>query len=440
MPKILISNVDNESMMGDQRGWTREFCLYSAMLATRHVWFAEPGDIVVLPRPISESMKRYVFQILGYSSDAVTFIVPEADPDFPRPLGSKQLLCPAFINTLQKAMGTPTGWVIWPYIFDRGIANLVTKLELSQSCGSTPFLLEGGAELINDKSIFRAIAAGRGVKLAPGRTVTTSHELIRSIHDLIGHTGSVIVKQTRHSAADGNAVLTTAPDTIGNGAAVVIQVDVNNLESSVGKIWNRLAFQEQTSLVVETYYQVEKSVCAEFQISHANSSVSLLNRSEIRLNPGFLGLIIPPKISSQKETRFVSGATEIARAICDMGFDGLINVDGIVTTNNEVIFNEVNARTGGCSHAHHICTQLMGIDYENHAVIVSNNKFVASDLKKVFDSITKSGLLFDRTRSQGVVITAEDVGECGVFEALSIGQTQDEALLIELELERAIRN
>ena len=52
MPRILISNIDNESMMADERALTPEFCRASSITAGRMAWFAEAGDIVVLPRDL----------------------------------------------------------------------------------------------------------------------------------------------------------------------------------------------------------------------------------------------------------------------------------------------------------------------------------------------------------------------------------------------------
>jgi len=76
MPRILISNIDNESMMADERALTPDFCRSSSITAGRMAWFAEPGDIVVLPRDLSPQLKVYIARTMGYEPGSVTYLTP----------------------------------------------------------------------------------------------------------------------------------------------------------------------------------------------------------------------------------------------------------------------------------------------------------------------------------------------------------------------------
>src|SRR5262245_21871520 len=76
MPRILVSNIDNEGMLADERAFTDAFCRASSITATRMAWFAEPGDIVVGPRDLSTDLKLYIARTMGYTPGAITFVTP----------------------------------------------------------------------------------------------------------------------------------------------------------------------------------------------------------------------------------------------------------------------------------------------------------------------------------------------------------------------------
>ena len=92
MPRILISNIDNESMMADERALTPDFCRSSSITAGRMAWFAEPGDIVVLPRDLSPQLKVYIARTMGYEPGSVTYLTPDWGSGHPRPIRAHELL------------------------------------------------------------------------------------------------------------------------------------------------------------------------------------------------------------------------------------------------------------------------------------------------------------------------------------------------------------
>src|SRR5687767_10963108 len=92
MPRILISNIDNESMMADERALTPEFCRASAITAGRMAWFAEPGDIVIVPSDLSPQMKVHVARTMGYEAGSVTYVTPDWGNAYPRPIRAHELL------------------------------------------------------------------------------------------------------------------------------------------------------------------------------------------------------------------------------------------------------------------------------------------------------------------------------------------------------------
>ena len=49
----------------------------SSITAGRMAWFAEPGDIVVLPRDLSPQLKVYIARTMGYEPGSVTYLTPD---------------------------------------------------------------------------------------------------------------------------------------------------------------------------------------------------------------------------------------------------------------------------------------------------------------------------------------------------------------------------
>lgn len=433
MPKLLIANLDNPSMMGDQCRWSPDFYRSSTTLAMRHAWFAEPGDVVVLPRPLSRQMQTYIADLMGYGDGEVTFLAPDLPADFCGPMGLDILLGSEFLQRVRTSLDPNSEWKVWPYYYDRDVATFVNAIGVQRHQGTNPFLAEGGAELFNDKRIFRAIAAARLIPLAEGGSVSSLAELSQLVPKLIDVTGSVIVKQDRHSSTDGNLVVTKAHGISGQGASHVYQF-VGDGSDAIRTVWDRLGY-DGAALVVEAYYPVQKILYAEFLIERATSSVHFRNWGSPRMNPGSFGLVIPPiAVSPFLAARFISGATEVARIACELGFDGLLDVDGIITDQGEVIFNEVNGRTGGCSHVHAICERLVGAGYGDRAVAATSNEVQTRSLSKLLSQLQQTGLGFDKRTRRGVVITAEDAGVSGRLEALSIGASEADVLELEAAL------
>lgn len=440
-PQIVVGNVDNENMMADPTGLTPEFCSGSALIAQRMLWFAEPGDIVLLPSPPSDTMMRYLAGWKHCDPKDIRTLSPDPGNHGPLPLGSQNLLEPRFIRQIRALMGNRAGWVVAPYLCDRSVVALALELELPESALLTPFAQEGGCEMLNDKRIFRGLAAGRGIPLATGVTVASHDELDRAVSRLIGNTNSLIIKQDRHSGSEGNLILSRQRDVFGEGALEVVYAeDDAGLRKAITKVWKRLAYHDRAALVVETYFPSSISLYAEFAVDPQRRAVELLNLGEQRMEPVFTGFVIPPTLPAFQSARFVSGATELARIACDLGMAGRLSVDGIITPKGELIFNEINGRIGGCSQIHQIAELLLGPGYGDNTVIATHHKVPAPLFEEVIDIAREQGLHFDHAERRGIVVMAEDTKQLGVLDFLAIAPRKDEALSIEGRFESLIRH
>ena len=439
MARILVANIDNENMLADERAFTPDFRLSSSITAGRMVWFAEPGDIVVLPRDLSPLFKDYVARAMGQAPGSVAYLTPDWNNEAFRPLGTHELLHRGLPAALKRLMRGRTDWSLFPYCYERGAELLGEALGLDTERDVRPFMRQGGAELLNDKRVFRSLAAGRGVSLARGVVCGSQEGLVDSIRALIGATGAVIVKQDRHSGGLGNLIVSRSASISGLGATdVILAAEDSSIGPAAAEVWRRLAYLKRVPLVVEVYYAVATTVTAEFQVDAGNNAVAFLSCGEVRQAPILSGLIMPWTLPPTLAGAFVAGATELARLTCDLGYDGLINIDGIVTIDGRVIYNEFNGRVGGCSHIHHILQSMAGPAYGDSLAVASHSRAIAIGIDRVLDILRQAKLTFDAESGRGVILTAEDAAGSGFLEYLSVARTHAEALQIEAAFERML--
>jgi hypothetical protein len=436
MPRILISNIDNESMMADERALTPEFCRASSITAGRMAWFAEAGDIVVLPRDLSPQLKVYVARVMGYEPGSVTYLTPDWGSGHCRPIRAHELLHTGLAERLGRLIGDPANWTLYPYCYERSTHQLAERLGLDGERDVRPFVKQGGAELLNDKRVFRSVAAGRGVSIAKGAVCATQWQLEECIGSLIDITGAVIIKQDRHSGGFGNLIVSRSNSDHMPGAPEVLMArDESQIRDQSRIAWTRLAYAERAPLIVEVYYPVSSVVTAEFKVEAADNAVTFLNCGEVRQAPILSGLIMPSAVPPYQLASFIADATELARLCCDLGYDGLVNIDGIVTTGGAVIVNEFNGRIGGCSHIHHILQAAAGPRYGDELVVVSHSRRIAISIDQAFGVLDDRKLAFDRGAGRGIIVTGEDAAGSGHLEYLAIAPTRAEAMRLEAEFE-----
>ncbi|MEZ5832275.1 MAG: peptide ligase PGM1-related protein [Dongiaceae bacterium] len=439
MPRILISNIDNESMMADERALTPEFCRASAITAGRMAWFAEAGDIVILPRDLSPQLKVYIARTMGYEPGSVTYLTPDWSGRHSRPIRAHELLHTGLVERLARLIGDPGNWSLYPYCYERSTQQFAEQLGLNGERDVLPFVRQGGAELLNDKRVFRSVAAGRGVSIAEGAVCATQWQLEECIASLIDVTGAVIIKQDRHSGGFGNLIVSRTEKAGAQGAPDVLVARNESQISDQARIaWARLAYAERAPLIVEVYYPVSAAVTAEFKVDAAANAVTFLNCGEVRQAPILSGLIMPSAVPPYQLASFIADATELARLCCDLGYDGLVNIDGIITVDGRVIVNEFNGRIGGCSHIHHILQSVAGPQYGDELVVVSHSRNVAVSIDQALSIADERKLAFDRKARRGVIVTGEDAAWTGYVEYLSIAPSREEAMRLETEFESAL--
>ncbi|WP_344361338.1 peptide ligase PGM1-related protein [Streptomyces gobitricini] len=394
----------------------------------RLVWLMRDGDVLVLPRPVPGAFLDHVAQHTGMSPDRIHVIAPGAD------LLTQDLLHSEEILGRLRGLVTPD-WEFCPYIHDRGAE--VFARELGLATGSR-FMAEGGAELLNSKVVFRALAAGAGFSIPDGIPCRTSEDLTHTLHQLLAAHRAVILKRDRAVGGHGNIVVTTDPDLEGVGALhTIVLDDPTDHEQVLKEAGLTATHAPHGEVVLEAFHPGCTSVYVEVDCPERGEPV-LLNGGQLRTAqhpPILAGLALPPRnVPSPAWERFTDEALRMARFMQSLGYRGLASIDAVIDQAGNTWFNEVNARLGGSTHLHHIAKSLVGPRWTDSHVLISRFNVRAPALDRLLHTIQEHGLAWDPPHQRGIVIASDDTAATGNLEYVILAHNHEEADVLEEQL------
>ncbi|KAA0563501.1 hypothetical protein F0342_11825 [Bacillus sp. CH30_1T] len=438
--KVIIGNVDGESLVGDISRHTPEMFAAASIIANRLIWFVEDHDILLLPYPVSSDFMEYLCGLMEVDTGTVKHIVPPMRDAHETKLLRYDVLSDHELQLeLQNLTNGYKEWGILAYYHDRAVAELTDSIRTKIHPNVNEFLLQGGSEVLNSKTEFKRMAASHGVPVPPGYNCYSQSELFKLISDLIDQTGSVIVKQDVNAGGDGNIVVTTDTSIKNSkGATETLHIsEENGIENITDYLWKRLIGYRNNSLVVEVYYQTQAVFYSEYHIGRQELKPTLLNFGDMRMEPVWNGFEIPTvSMNAYSLGEFISNSTVLADIARERGYEGNINIDAFLTMDGELLFSEINGRNGGCSHIHHVAQKLYGVNYADHYMILTRNKIkVGPDFKELLMALKDESLLVQEKGQEGVIILTEDIGRTGTIEYMVIGKGRERALILE---ERAL--
>ena len=434
MPKVIIANVDSDSMCGNDM--SPEVHAISSMCCDRLLVMADADDLVVLPHQVSDEYIEYVGNLLGRELSRRNVVVPRD--------GDSQLLIlnDASLNDghvaaqIRDRAGDLAGWRIEAYFLDRAVMALADELGLPLAgiddvtdLASRDFLRCGGAESFNSKVLFRQLAASVHAPVPSGRVAAGAHELGVAVRTLLPETGRVIIKQDLNSGSAGNTVLTMHDETELTGASRVVRVDrTTDLAEVAAGLWPHVAVQRNTRVVVEAYHKAAQVYYSELWVPGPTGTPRLLNFGEMRMEPTFIGFEIPGQRMRAADLGDMTGhSMNLAHEAGRRGFVGYMNIDSIVTEDGHLFFNEVNGRMGCCTNIDYLARVLVGENYTRERVVLTYNWIEAADFAAVVKALDAAGIAFDRTTRTGVLIAVEDTARSGLIDYMVVGRDLDHA-------------
>lgn len=422
MPKILILNYHVELPTGSDI--VKKYPNHLGRAATRAMWYAESGDIVVSPVEVDRTFAKYVTGVGGVDLDSITFTVRGAK------LYDDVLLDESLVEFLAEHTSGDESWTLMPCNMTEGVAELARLLGIG-AASDMQFAAERGADLLNRKSHFRQLAVGSGLPLAPGSVVRSPKGLLRAINNLIEITGTVVVKQDNAAGGVGNTAFTSGPMTAlpGTSSTRPIPSDLPAAEA----LWAELIEAQDPVLVVESYHQTVNAFFLEYFIGEGGKVTLLSNpKFKRRLTEtsgesswAWIGLEIPSDAPSSTLAEAVTHAAWFASDVAAWGYRGHMNVDVMVTDDGQLMFNEINARWSGGLVLHTIGARILGRRYADTHVISSVRNIKPAPFESTLETLRTLGVEFSPEKNEGVIVVAHGPLETDNTEVLLIAESRD---------------
>ncbi|RVU20485.1 hypothetical protein EOT10_27870 [Streptomyces antnestii] len=437
MPKIILINV-RADYPAAALGVTSSHP--TTVSGWRHMWFIEEGDILVVPAQIEQDFLEYVGQVIGVDTDTILTLTRNEI------LNDEVILSPDFVGELQSLIfltNRSEPWQFMPCFFTDGAAELSRLLGVKAGTG-WEFASQRGPVLLNRKSHFRQLATGAGLPVPNGCITNNLRTLTRAVERLLPETGSVIIKGDNAAGGKGNIALTQhSIDEAFEGVRETRKIDITNVAEVAASVWDEL--KDQQVLVVESYHKARSIFYFEFHISDSRE-VRFIASGSARLEPNpsdqkelvWVGLDIPADLPPFSFGSAVTEAAKFAHLAADLGYQGYINIDAILTDSGELLFNESNARWGGGTILHAISERLVGTRYSDTHNVSSLRDVPPVPLPEALALLAEQEIAFDKSQGRGVIILACDPRLANMMECLIIGSSLDENRKIEGDLRKAV--
>ncbi|MEY9929169.1 hypothetical protein ABH926_003809 [Catenulispora sp. GP43] len=408
MSQLIIGNQLTEETAEGEGALPSEYRRFLSVISHRMVWFAQDGDVLVLPSRPGEGFLAYVRRVNGLAEGEPLIVVPQPGRQGAELLYDDRLAAPEFVAGLRTLIAERGVDRVFPFHLGAAVLRLARETGLDGPFGGVAFLAERGGELVNSKAAFRAVAAGNAVPIPDGKVCVEPAEAEEFAWPLLAGGQSVIVKQDLHGGGYGNELLVPAEGVTGVGATnTVVVPDRAALAAHLVRSWPRYSYGGSRPVVVEHYIHDCGQLYIEFRVTA--EAVSVLDYGQVRMEPIMHGLVLPPPPEEVPDlAEFVAGATRVAQALRAVGYRGYAGLDAIVTPAGRVLFNEVNGRVAGSTHLDALARRAVGEDYLTARVLISRNRVPWPSFTEAEALLDKHGLAFDPDERTGILLPGDD--------------------------------
>jgi len=448
MSKIIVGNVYNEAMVGNTSGFSRSFRQTAAVEMKRLCWLINSNDVMIVPSPVNSTMLDYISELMGQDISHQNFISPTQDQKNPVIITSEILLNADIVYQLKDIVSSSDTWEIFPYFYNSSISRLYDILDIKKCVENPCFMYEAGADMLNSKSIFRALAS-EFITIPPGAVCRTERELMYAMDCLLVDGNTVIAKKDKSASGDGNIGIALG-DPKRKFAGICDLIKLKNKEQLsykfVKDIWDRITDScGNNQVVLEKYYDSIDTLYSEYDLTDNREDIHRITYGKVRMDSSgdkrgqgmanWVGFEMPFNVGKKIQKQFIEQSDKLAQTCHMLGYRGLINFDAVTTKNDEVFFTEINGRLGGCTHIPFILKKLIGNNFMKTHTILTRNRVPIQNLEKVI-SVSKDICLPDK--NNGVVIMNADPEGLGIIEYMVYAKTYAEADSIEKDFLKRI--
>lgn len=426
MSKMIIVNVPEE-MVGDLERLTSEKRQAFGAGAQRILWYAEDGDIVVLPQPPTPEFVDHVTVLTGVDPASLTIAIPAPGLFGPHILTADRLLDPAFHRDLGKILTERPVHQVLSIYDDVAVTGLASALGIEDTLPGFAFSDQGGDALVNSKAVFRAVASGNGVPIAPGVVTNRPERAESAIGELLDQGFPVMVKQEFAGGGLGNEILSRVGGLRASGAHnVELLPDRASVRRYVEERWSWLTGYKGHDLVIERFFPDSVTVYAEFDVT--GEGCVFRGSGEILMEPAAVGEMIPPQsIGPEEEAELVALAERACAPFHAMGYRGTLCADAVRTPSGELFFTEVNGRLTASSHLHvNLVDRVVGREHRGSRVFLERaGGWAVPSFAEAVRLLGEAGMAYDPRSRTGVVLTADYTTTLGRVTYCAISEDLD---------------
>jgi len=423
-PIMVFGNISNNLMIGyTEEAYTKGMNL----VMPRKIWYAQKGDVIVIPTAVDEGFMQYVYGLLGLEKSDIEIVVvpgPHHVTITDRISDSPQF------EQLKEIIEQKPGIKMMGFGYDNSTLELAKSLGI-ELFGYNSYPSQETIDIfykVNTKSGFREVAQSLGLLVGDGKLCIGTDSLVEDAANLLGQYEKIILKFDRSSNGFGHKVITTS--------------DFSSTKELEAIILDHVAqFPNQPKrFVIEKYEDFVSLPSIELNVTNECSS-ELYSCDQYCYNNSWAGMITPPlDLDPEIMEKLQHAGKVFGEFVHSKGFRGICDVDGGVTKDGDLIVTESNFRRTGGTYLDFIVRRLVDKDY-----YTNNSCFWLADTKKAdmpdyksFEEtiafLKSEGLLFDKETKQGVILTCHTYESDNKWRYLIIGPTADYVKQFEIKL------
>ncbi|MFT8320315.1 MAG: hypothetical protein ABF649_05355 [Bacillus sp. (in: firmicutes)] len=392
----------------------------------RAIWFAEDGDVIILPDEPNIDYLKYVTSLTGVNFESLQVFVPPNNRYNGKHFDPYSLTDDKFIDKL--TFNFEKVKYIFPLWPSPAIARFAEKLNLEDRLIGIDFISQNGVELVNNKAYFRVFATTAGIPIARGEVCHVIEDAHIALKSLLKKKGAVMVKQAHNGAGVGNELVINDfnLDTNHVGARNLYRLssEEKTIENYLNKRWDWASVQGKRPVVIEEYIPNSQTIYAEFFSDDSgvhNTGSGRLGYTNQRLVQEIAPLRgIPEKSLSQ----LLTYGKKLAYFYNQIGYRGYLSADALIDESGKVIFTEMNARVGGSLHIYDSIAKrvVKTSDYPERTVAQyhSPSHWDPVNFQAFISTIEKLGIKYDPVERKGVLLSLPIIPEVGKFASFCI--------------------
>ncbi|WP_405444508.1 peptide ligase PGM1-related protein [Streptomyces achromogenes] len=408
--RILVGNHIDPSIRerGDMRAWTQ-----------RLLWFARPGDLLVLCCEPDGAFLDYVLAHTGVKHSDLTVLVAPAGAWGDKLLDPASLADPAFLQAVRAALDRAGGaagvtevFALWP---SASVARFAAALGITDRFPGAAFFAQGGGEIGNNKANFRALAAAADVPILPGLVCRSRQEAIDATGQLLESSGSgaVVVKQAHNGAGVGNQLLVRDPQLAVDHVGARHLHHLTPGETGIAAYWEqRWAWASgdgRWPVVIETFAPGADAVYSEHYAADTGTWPTEMGRL-LYVGRRLSHQTVPlDEVSDPVRAALLDGGTRLAETYRAFGYRGHLSADALVLPDQSVVFTEVNAQVSGSLHIYQqIARCVVDVAATPRRKVVEYHvppTWSVPDFATFLAVLDETGLAYDPHTRTGVVVS-----------------------------------